>query len=215
MKTLVSLAAVALLVCGCATQRQVAGLKGHGSREVFRAPFEQVWRAAVDAAQIGDLEILNADRNAGYIAAKRGIRMETFGENVGIWVSRLSPTETEVNVVSRQAGPPKFYFKNWEHEILHAITANLTREAVGSSGATGIPSGTITGTESREQMLQDTEQQVKELRRQEELKHDALLQESNEPRRIQIQQQMDEIRADLNRLQNRLSDLQREQNTLK
>src|SRR5439155_27281252 len=115
MKTLVSLAAVALLVCGCATQRQVAGLKGHGSREVFRAPFEQVWRAAVDAAQIGDLEILNADRNAGYIAAKRGIRMETFGEYVDIWVSRLSPSESDVNVVSRQAGPPKFHYKNWEH----------------------------------------------------------------------------------------------------
>ncbi len=213
MKTLVSVAALALIVCGCATRRQVSGLKGHGSRQVFRAPFEQVWRAAVDAAQIGELEVVNADRNAGYISAHRGMQVETFGENVGIWVSRLSPTETEVNVVSRQAGPPKFYFKNWEHEILSAISANLTREAVGATAT--VPSDTVTGTQLRQQSLQDTERRVKELQRQEEVKHDALLLEQNDRRREQINREIDDIRAELNRLQNRLSDLQTQQNNLR
>jgi hypothetical protein len=213
MKALVSLAVLALVLCGCATQRQVAQLKGHGSRQVFRAPFDQVWRAAVDAAQMGELEIVNADRNTGYIASRRGIQVETFGENVGIWVSRLSPTETEVNVVSRQAGPPKFYLKNWEHEILTTIAANLTREAVGASAT--VPSGTVTSTEVREQNLQDTERRIKELRRQEEVKHDALLLEQSDRRREQINREIDEIRSELNRLQNRLSDLQREQNSLR
>ena len=62
--------------------------------------------------------------------------METFGENVGMWVTRVSPTQTQVEVVSRQAGPPKFVIKNWENEIFQTIAANLTREPT-SAGATG------------------------------------------------------------------------------
>src|SRR5439155_5642695 len=86
--------------------------------------------------QISDLRILSADRERGYIAAKRNMRPETFGENVGVWVTRVSPTQTQVEVVSRQAGPPKLWFKNWERDIFRTIAANLTREgpAVGGTG---------------------------------------------------------------------------------
>jgi hypothetical protein len=111
-------------------------MQGQGPKQMYNAPFDAVWRAAVDAAQIGDLHILNADRQRGYIAAKRGMRVETFGENVGMWVTRVSPTQTQVEVVSRQAGPPKFVIKNWENQIFQTIAANLTREPT-AAGATG------------------------------------------------------------------------------
>jgi hypothetical protein len=122
---------VVILGAGCATQKQVAGMEGRGKHAVFSAPYDTVWRAAVDAAQTGDLRVNVADRSNGYIAARRGIRLHTFGENVGIWVKQVSPDQTEVEVVSRQAGPPKFWFKNWEREILDAVAANITREASG------------------------------------------------------------------------------------
>jgi hypothetical protein len=105
-----------------------------GTKETFGAPFDAVWRAAVDAAQQGDLEILNADRARGYISARRGVHVQTFGENVGVWVTSLGPSRTQVEVASRQAGPPVMWIKNWENEILRAVAANLTREGVGGTG---------------------------------------------------------------------------------
>src|SRR3954469_3768606 len=104
MKIMVSSwAAVALLaMCGCSST-QVSHMEGRGTKAVYNAPFDATWRAAVDAAQQGDLTVLNADPSTGYISAKRGIHVESFGENVGIWVSRLAPTQTSVEVVSRQA----------------------------------------------------------------------------------------------------------------
>lgn len=124
-----SILLAAALITGCATQSQVAQMESRGKAQVFAAPYQQVWRAAIDAAQIGDLEVRTADTTRGYIAAKRNIRLHTMGENVGIWVKQVSPGETQVEVVSRQAGPPKFWFKNWEDEILNAVAVNLTREA--------------------------------------------------------------------------------------
>lgn len=87
MKVFSVLSITALLVfAGCATQRRVAELRGHGTREYYSATFDQTWRAAIDAAQAHSLDVVTADRNRGYIGARRTIQPHTFGENVGIWV---------------------------------------------------------------------------------------------------------------------------------
>jgi hypothetical protein len=133
MKYIVSgLLAVALLA-GCATKRQVAMMEGHGKRAVYNAPYDQVWRAAVDAAQVQGLGIRTADPRAGYISTGRGIRPGSVGQNVGIWVREVAPGQTQVEVVSRQAGPHHLWSKNWENSVLNAVSANLTRDGVGGA----------------------------------------------------------------------------------
>lgn len=119
---------IVALITGCATSSQVANMQGHGKKTVFDAPYETVWVAAIDAAQAGDLEVHNTDKERGFIGASRGMRLETMGEKVGIWVTGVSPTQTQVEVVSKQAGLPMLWFKNWEKQILSGIAANLTRD---------------------------------------------------------------------------------------
>ncbi len=136
-RILLTMFALAALLTGCSTQKSVTNLQGKGTKQTFDAPFDAVWRAAVDAAQQGDLQIVNADRSRGYISAQRGVHVESFGENVGVWVTSLSPSRAQVEVVSRQAGPAVLWLKNWENEILRAVAANLTREGVGGTG-TGV-----------------------------------------------------------------------------
>ena len=118
-----------VFLTGCVTQQRVAQMEGRGKREVFNAPFDAVWRAAVDAAQAGELNVVTADKARGFIGAKRGPQIETMGENVGVWIKPVSSQDTQVEVVSRQAGLPVAWFKNWENQILNGIAANLTRES--------------------------------------------------------------------------------------
>jgi len=128
MKTLLCLSGLVLVLLfnGCSSPQSVAQMQGHGTREVYDAGYDRIWSAAVAAAQTGDLYILNADKANGIISAKRGLRPETFGENVAIWVRPVSPTQTSVEVVSRQIGPPVLILRNWEHRIQTSIAANLT-----------------------------------------------------------------------------------------
>src|SRR5207248_4681940 len=94
MKTICTFGVVLILaVTGCSSRR-VATMQGQGTRQVFYAPYDQVWRAAVDASQKPPLTVISADRNTGYIATHRTIRPHTFGENVGVWVTSISPNET-------------------------------------------------------------------------------------------------------------------------
>jgi len=135
MKSIMVLGCVlALLAAGCSSPKTVANLEGRGTKQGFAYSYDTVWRAAVDAAQQGELQVMHADRERGYISARRGVQVETFGENVGIWVRSLGPAQTQVEVASRQAGPPVMWLKNWENEILRAVAANVTREAVGATG---------------------------------------------------------------------------------
>jgi hypothetical protein len=122
----------AALITGCATQKQVASMQGQGRSETYAADYNQVWRAAIDAAQTGGLQVRTVDKTHGYIGAGRGLRPHTFGENVGIWVRPVAPEQTQVEVVSRQAGPPALWLKNWERDVFSSINANLTREVGGN-----------------------------------------------------------------------------------
>lgn len=130
MKSMFTVAAMAIIFAfaGCSTPKKVETLAGRGAKQVFGAPYEQVWQAALAAADMEGLHMVSNNEESGYIAARRGIRLHSFGEHVGIWVKKLSNGETEVEVVSRQAGPPVAWLKNWENEVLRAISSNLGRE---------------------------------------------------------------------------------------
>ncbi|MCI0746602.1 MAG: hypothetical protein L0Y58_14475 [Verrucomicrobia subdivision 3 bacterium] len=220
--------ALALIVTGCSTPQRVATLEGRGTKQTFDASYEAVWRAAVDASQQGELEILNADRSRGFISARRGVQVETFGEHVGVWVRNLGPSSTQVEVVSRQTGPPVMWLKNWENEIIRAIAANLTRDAVGGLGTGStiqqgsttvvpapVPNTTVivpspTPAPNTTIEVRDTQRRLEELRRLQNEREAALRDEQNERRRQEIRAEIERLRRELEIQQQRLSDLERD-----
>jgi hypothetical protein len=220
MKAIISLLglALAVLISGCSTTQSVSRMEGRGTKQTFNAPFDAVWRAAIDAAQQDDLTVVQADRERGYISAKRGVRPHTFGENVAIWTRSLSPNSTEIEVVSRQAGPPVVWLKNWEHEILRAIAANLTRE-VPAVGAPAVERNVIrsdpTLLRGSETLRLDTERQLGELRAQEKLRQEELEREQDIQRREQLRTEIERVREELRRLENRLLDLETQERKLR
>jgi hypothetical protein len=220
MKTIISSLGLALafLISGCSTTRTVSQMEGRGTRQTFNAPFEQVWRAAIDAAQQDDLTVLKADREHGYISAKRGVRVHTFGENVALWVRSLSPNTTEVEVVSRQAGPPVVWLKNWENEILRAVAANLSKElpAVGAPAVErNVIQGDPTLLRGSQTLRLDTERQLSELRAQEKIRQEELEREQDIQRREQIRTEIERVREELRRLENRLLELETQERRLR
>lgn len=119
------LALAALIFGGCSSPESVSHLQGRGTKQVYDAAYEHVWSAAVAAAQQGDLMILKADKEHGYICSKRGLEVDSFGENVAIWIRVVAPKHIEVEVVSRSVGPPVI-LRNWEQRVINSISANLT-----------------------------------------------------------------------------------------
>jgi hypothetical protein len=191
------------------------------TKRIFDAPLNSVWRAALDATQQGDLEILSADRTRGYISVRNSARVDTTGEHLGVSVRSLGPTGTEVEVLSRQTGGASF--KNWENEIIRTVAANLAREN-GAAGSTGAgaqvyneihidrDSATIVP-ETREQLtekLRVAQRRVAELRERQRAHESELRPETSEDRREELRTEIDRLREELRIQEERLRELEKD-----
>jgi hypothetical protein len=128
----------------------------------------------------------------------------------------MSPARTQVEVVSRQAGPPVAWLKNWENEIHRAIAANLTREAVGRApsdvryeSSTVIVPETSTTTRTHESVRQEQEL-LDQLRLRQDTSQRALANEVDQTKREMLQREIDRLRQDIKLQEQRLRDLDRQ-----
>ena len=190
------------------------------TKRVFEYPYNRVWRAALDAAQQGDLEVLSADRSRGYISVRNGARVDTTGENLGVSVRSLGPAGTEVEVVSRQPGAVGVSFKDWEKEIIRAVASNLTRgnAAVGGTG-TGAQvfneinierngAAVVPETpEQRSEALRDAERLISELQDRQRAREAELRPETDEERRIKLRAEIERLRQELRAQEDRLREI--------
>lgn len=130
MKTLscIFVSAALLTVAGCCTPTPttVAKMQGQGSKRSFDVGYETAWTTVKSVAVMDDLHILDASKTFGYISARRAMGDTTFGDVVGIWIRPISPTVTEVEVVSRRVGPPVPFAPNEEEAILRSLEDVLT-----------------------------------------------------------------------------------------
>jgi len=219
--------AVVLLLTGCAS----TGSQSKTAKRVFNAPYNTVWRAAVDAAQQGDLDIVTADRPRGYIGVRSGVASK---ENVGVRVRSLGPSGTEVEVVGR---PGVKAATAWENEMMDAIASNIARgpAAVGGTGTgtqvyiqnhvapestTVLPdlrdSGAKTPSENHLttrrglEKLREVEQRIAALR-QKQLEQEAQLgPEQDSARRDEIRAEIERLREELRIQEQRLQELDKD-----
>jgi len=191
-----------------------------GAKRVFGFPYNRVWRAALDAAQQGDLEVLSADRTRGYISVRNGARLDTTGENYGVTVRSLGPQGTEVEVVSRQPSVVGAAFKDWENEIIRSVGSNLTRgsAAVGGTGSGAQifneinidRNGATVAPETAAQRLdalRDAERLIGELRERQRAREAELRPETDEERRAKLRAEIERLRLELQAQEDRLREI--------
>lgn len=119
------IAVAAALLAGCATPSKMAKMEGQGTKRIFPEPYSAVWKSAIEAARHGQLQIESIDETKGYIVSRTPVRMESWGERVGIWVKKIDDSHTSVEVVSRLVGPTDIWKYDWEISVLNNIAVDF------------------------------------------------------------------------------------------
>jgi hypothetical protein len=225
----VGLVAIFILT-GCANpnRRSIAKSEASATKRVFNAPYNTVWRAAVDAAQQGDLDVVTADRPRGYIGVRSGAASK---ENVGVWVRSLGPSGTEVEVSGR---PGMKSSRAWAGEMMDAIAFNVARgpAAVGGTGpqvyienhvapesttvipelrdsaAKSAPQNSLSNSRGLEK-LREVERRIADLRQRQSEREAELRPEQDENRRDEIRAEIERLREQLRIQEERLKELDR------
>jgi hypothetical protein len=115
------LVAVLSLCLGCGTLDSAKVARGTGARRTYEASTDQVWNALPSVLTQLGLNVASSSRPEGYVLAKRGFSNGSWGENVAVFIAEISPSRTEVEVVSKKVLATNVTAKNWENPVLNKI----------------------------------------------------------------------------------------------
>jgi len=129
MKKFLLLAATLLslsLATGCASMADATAARGTGTSHVYDQPFDKVWDALDASVRETDLTIVSEDKAAGTLLAKRSMTAFSYGENVAIFVDRVTgKVSTRVEIVNKRVLATNVTAPDWDVRLFKALDARL------------------------------------------------------------------------------------------
>jgi|JI10StandDraft_1071094.scaffolds.fasta_scaffold06271_7 hypothetical protein len=114
-------------ILGCTSMKHVESAEGTGKKVTFNKDFESVWTATLSVLGTLPLNIEKNDKKVGKIFAHRpaGFFTSSWGENVGIFVKKISSSQTSIEVVSKKVVSGNIFATDWSHEIIAKISDQI------------------------------------------------------------------------------------------
>lgn len=129
----------AFLLAACATTQGLKTSRGQGEIRHYRTDFQTLWDASLWAFGANGLEIEELNEDQGYILAKKGGGLFSYGERVAIFIERDSrlqagdDTEAEVfkvEVISKKKGKLNIGAKDWKKPVYEMLESRLPDSAM-------------------------------------------------------------------------------------
>jgi hypothetical protein len=129
MKKILSMAVAILalsLTTGCASMADATAARGTGTTRVYDQPYDTVWDALTACIKDTDLSVVSVDRTTGTLLAKRSMTAFSYGENVAIFVDRVTgKVSTRVEIVNKRVLATNITAPDWDAKLFKALDARL------------------------------------------------------------------------------------------
>jgi hypothetical protein len=99
--------------------------EGTGTKQTYDAPYDATWKAAICSLNAKGLSIASENKADNTILAQRGITAFSYGENIAVFIRKISVKKTEVEVVSKKAMQTNVFAPNWSKGVLEGIQGCL------------------------------------------------------------------------------------------
>lgn len=113
---------VTLICVSCAT---TPSKTASTPSQIYDAPPEKVYHAAVTAFQNLGLELFKQDQNAGYIEGGRKPGFGRGAENVGVYIKSEAPGKTKVSIENRKAMWGYMFAIDWTDKLFQQISSEV------------------------------------------------------------------------------------------
>ncbi len=118
---IVMLLALLYLCPGCGTLAAARSAKGTGARRTYDASADKVWDAIPLALKQLGLKLASSKKSDGCVLATAGVSGWSWGERIAVFVEEISPSRTEVEVVSKKVLATNVTARDWQNPILNQI----------------------------------------------------------------------------------------------
>ncbi|MBI4383550.1 MAG: hypothetical protein HY579_05900 [Nitrospinae bacterium] len=112
---------------GCAASYTWIRDQGEGSSRHYQVPFDVVWEAIpIVVRELGPL-IVEENKKKGYFLAEGEQTAFSYGERITIYVKKIDPVNTQVEVVSKRQWTSDLIGTNWEKPLLDNLDKTLNQ----------------------------------------------------------------------------------------
>jgi hypothetical protein len=108
---------ITLLSTGCSTLADTKRSEGDGRRVVYSKSMDEIWPLTVYALNDLGLDVIEENKSQGYLLAKKGMSLLSYGENVAIFLKKVDNSTTTVEVISKKVLATTVFAKDWTDEI--------------------------------------------------------------------------------------------------
>lgn len=116
LNALMAIAAIALSA-GCTSVKTVSNMQGMGEYFVYEALFDEVWSAVPEVVTNVGLRRVSVNNDRHMVLAKHGMTATSWGENVAVFVTKVDPGKTRVEVVTMRKLENNVTAQDWAGPI--------------------------------------------------------------------------------------------------
>lgn len=125
MAKVIKVVLVTILFAGCASTETVKQEKGEGDKRLFEHGYDAVFDASLVVAKKQELEVVEQDRGSGTIILSHGVTLWSWGERIAVFVTKVSASQTEVEIISKPVLAPLNFPPDWVNRIFDGIAKEL------------------------------------------------------------------------------------------
>ena len=116
-----------LLLTGCSTMADAVQARGTGTKVIYQASFADIWAALPQVVTDAGLKFVSANPADRSVLAQRGMTAFSYGENVAIFVEKIEPSGSSVEVVSKKAVATTIFAPDWAKPIFEQLDKKFKR----------------------------------------------------------------------------------------
>ena len=116
---------ILLATTGCSSLSEIRNFEGEGKKITYQKNVDEIWPIVILSVNDLGIPIIETNKESGYVLAKRGMSVGSYGENIAIFVKKQSDSVTSVEIISKRRLATTVFATDWTDSFFMMLENRL------------------------------------------------------------------------------------------
>ena len=116
---------ILLTAVGCSSLSEIRNLEGEGKKKTYQKSVDEIWPIVILSVNDLGIPIIETNKESGYVLAKRGMSVGSYGENIAIFVKKQNESVTSVEIISKRRLATTVFATDWTDSFFMMLENRL------------------------------------------------------------------------------------------
>lgn len=116
---------ILVAISGCSSLSEITKLEGEGKKNIYQKNIDVIWPIVILSINDLGIPIIETNKESGYVLAKRGVSVGSYGENIAIFVKKQNDSVTSVEIISKRRLATTVFATDWTDSFFMMLENRL------------------------------------------------------------------------------------------